>query len=114
MKLKIPELSLIVLIGATSSGKSTFARKHFKPTEVLSSDFCRGILANDENDQSATKEAFELLHYIAESSRQTHYGKALCQRPHAGGSNRFAARNHSIIKKRGVQNSSCIEAEMES
>ncbi len=65
MKLTIPELSLVVLIGATSSGKSTFARKHFKPTEILSSDFCRGILADDENDQSITKEAFELLHYIA-------------------------------------------------
>lgn len=65
MKLKIPELSLVVLIGATSSGKSTFARKHFKSTEVLSSDFCRGILADDENDQSVTNEAFELLRYIA-------------------------------------------------
>ncbi|HZH35587.1 MAG TPA: polynucleotide kinase-phosphatase, partial [Pyrinomonadaceae bacterium] len=65
MKLKFPELSLVVLIGATSSGKSTFARKHFKPTEILSSDFCRGILADDENDQSVTSEAFELLHYIA-------------------------------------------------
>src|SRR5438128_998258 len=65
MKLTIPELSLVVMIGATSSGKSTFAREHFKPTEILSSDFCRGILADDENDQSVTKEAFELLHYIA-------------------------------------------------
>ena len=65
MKLTIPELSLVVLIGATSSGKSTFARRHFKPTEILSSDFCRGILADDENDQSITNEAFELLHYIA-------------------------------------------------
>jgi protein phosphatase len=65
MKLTIPELSLVVLIGATSSGKSTFARQHFKPTEILSSDFCRGILADDENDQSITNEAFELLRYIA-------------------------------------------------
>jgi len=65
MKLTIPELSLVVLIGATSSGKSTFARRHFKPTEILSSDFCRAILADDENEQSVTAEAFELLHYIA-------------------------------------------------
>ena len=65
MKLTIPELSLVVLIGATSSGKSTFARQHFRSTEVLSSDFCRAILADDENDQSVTKEAFELLHHIA-------------------------------------------------
>ena len=64
-ELKIPELSLVVLVGVTGSGKSTFARAHFKPTEVISSDFCRGVVADDENDQSATPAAFELLHYIA-------------------------------------------------
>src|SRR5580704_18118601 len=64
-ELKIPELSLVVLVGVTGSGKSTFARAHFKPTEVISSDFCRGLVADDENDQSATPQAFELLHYIA-------------------------------------------------
>ena len=51
MNLNIPELSLVVLIGPTGSGKSTFARAHFKPTEVISSDFCRGLVADDENDQ---------------------------------------------------------------
>ncbi len=61
----IPELALVVLAGASGSGKSTFARKHFKPTEVLSSDFCRGLVSDDENDQSATKDAFEVLHVIA-------------------------------------------------
>jgi len=65
MKITIPEFSLVVLIGATSSGKSSFARRFFKPTEVLSSDFCRAILADDENDQTVTREAFELLHLIA-------------------------------------------------
>lgn len=65
MKLTIPELSLVVLIGASGSGKSSFARKHFKGTEILSSDFCRGLVSDDENDQSATKDAFEILHYIA-------------------------------------------------
>jgi protein phosphatase len=65
MKLTIPELSLVVLIGASGSGKSTFARKHFKPTEVLSSDFCRGLVADDENDQGASNDAFAVLHFIA-------------------------------------------------
>jgi protein phosphatase len=65
MKVTIPELSLVVLIGPSGCGKSTFARKHFKPTEVLSSDFCRGLVSDDENDQAATKDAFEVLHYIA-------------------------------------------------
>ncbi len=65
MKLTFPELSLIMLIGPSGSGKSSFARKHFKPTEVLSSDFCRGLVSDDENDQAATKDAFEVLHFIA-------------------------------------------------
>jgi protein phosphatase len=64
-ELSIPELSLVVLIGVTGAGKSTFARAHFKPTEVISSDFCRGLVADDENDQSATKDAFEVLRFIA-------------------------------------------------
>jgi protein phosphatase len=63
--LAVPELSLVVLVGVTGSGKSTFARTHFKPTEVLSSDFCRGLVADDENDQSATNDAFEVLNFIA-------------------------------------------------
>ena len=65
MNIKIPELSLVVLIGASGSGKSSFARAHFKPTEVLSSDFCRGLVSDDENDQAATKDAFEVLHFVA-------------------------------------------------
>ena len=65
MAFKIPELSLVVLIGASGSGKSTFARKHFKPTEVLSSDYCRGLVSDDENNQAATKDAFAVLHFIA-------------------------------------------------
>ncbi|NNJ05464.1 polynucleotide kinase-phosphatase [Streptomyces sp. PKU-MA01144] len=63
-RLPVTDLSLVVLVGATGSGKSTFARKHFKPTEVISSDFCRGLVADDENDQSASGDAFDLLHYI--------------------------------------------------
>ncbi len=64
MNVKIPELSLVLLVGPSGCGKSTFARKHFKSTEIISSDFCRGLVSDDENDQSATKDAFDLLHYI--------------------------------------------------
>ncbi|MYR92508.1 MULTISPECIES: polynucleotide kinase-phosphatase [unclassified Streptomyces] len=63
--LPVTDLSLVVLIGASGSGKSTFARKHFKPTEIVSSDVCRGLVADDENDQSASGDAFDVLHYIA-------------------------------------------------
>jgi protein phosphatase len=63
--LSVPELSLVVLVGVSGSGKSTFAATHFKATEVISSDFCRGLVADDENDQSATRDAFDVLHYIA-------------------------------------------------
>jgi protein phosphatase len=65
MNITLPEFALIVLIGPSGSGKSTFARTHFGPTEVLSSDFCRGLIVDDENDQSATADAFEVLHFIA-------------------------------------------------
>jgi len=64
-RIVIPEMSLVVLIGASGCGKSTLARTHFKPFETLSSDFCRGLVSNNENEQSATTAAFEVLHYIA-------------------------------------------------
>src|SRR6202041_2673911 len=65
MKITVPELSLVLLVGPSGCGKSTFAGQQFKPTEVLSSDYCRGLVSDDENDQTSTKEAFEVLHFIA-------------------------------------------------
>jgi protein phosphatase len=64
--IKIPDLSLVVLIGSSGSGKSTWARKQFLPTEVVSSDACRAMISDDENDQSVSAEAFRLLHFIVE------------------------------------------------
>lgn len=65
MKIAIPETSLVVLIGASGSGKSTFARKHFAPTEIVSSDTCRGLVSDDESSLDATDDAFALLHFLA-------------------------------------------------
>ncbi|GAC1378903.1 MAG: hypothetical protein NVS4B7_19840 [Ktedonobacteraceae bacterium] len=65
MLLTIPELSLVVLIGPSGCGKSTFARTHFRATEILSLDFCRGLISDDENAQHASRDAFEVLHFIA-------------------------------------------------
>jgi predicted kinase len=65
MEIHIPELSLVALIGTSGSGKSTFARRHFKPTETVSSDTCRAWVSDDENNQAATNDAFEVLYHIA-------------------------------------------------
>src|SRR5271156_1678453 len=65
MHITIPKLSLVVLIGPSGSGKSTFARKHFLPTEILSSDACRALVSDNENDQTVTNHAFAVLHFIA-------------------------------------------------
>jgi protein phosphatase len=65
MHITLPELCLVALVGASGSGKSTFAKNHFKPTEALSSDFFRGLVSDDETDQSASGAAFDSLYYIA-------------------------------------------------
>lgn len=65
MKLTIPEFSLVVLVGPSGCGKSHFAARHFKRTETLSSDYCRGLVSDDENSQAATKDAFSVLQFIA-------------------------------------------------
>jgi protein phosphatase len=64
-EIAIPQLGLVLLVGVSGSGKSTFAREHFAPYEVVSSDVCRGLVSNDETDQAATVDAFDVLHYIA-------------------------------------------------
>src|SRR5262245_52912897 len=61
MQMRIPDFALVALIGASGSGKSSFAAKHFAPTEVISSDRMRGWVADSEMDQSATPDAFDVL-----------------------------------------------------
>ncbi len=66
MIIEIPEFALVLLVGASGAGKSTFAARHFLPTEVVSSDRMRGWVADDESDQSATADAFDVLHYLVD------------------------------------------------
>ncbi len=64
-QITIPTKGLVLLVGVSGSGKSTFASRHFAPTEIVSSDVCRGLVSDDSNDQSATKDAFALVDTIA-------------------------------------------------
>ncbi|MGD1883316.1 MAG: AAA family ATPase [Paracoccaceae bacterium] len=64
-KISIPDFALVVLVGATGSGKSSFARKHFLDTEIVSSDAYRAVVSDDETDLAATGDAFDLLNYTA-------------------------------------------------
>ena len=64
MKIEIPELALVALVGPSGSGKSTFAKKHFLSTEIVSSDYCRGVVSDDENSLDANQDTFELAHYM--------------------------------------------------
>ncbi|GHU56347.1 polynucleotide kinase-phosphatase [Clostridia bacterium] len=65
MRIEIPELAVVAMVGASGSGKSTFAKRYFKPTEVLSSDYFRGLVSDDENNQAVTSDAFDALYYVA-------------------------------------------------
>ena len=98
--LDIPEPSLVVLVGVTGSGKSTFARARFAPTQVLSSDAFRGLVADDENDQSATTAAFDALHHVAglrlRAGRVTVIDATNVQ-PHARAALVHLAREHDVL-----------------
>ncbi|MCH9816036.1 MAG: AAA family ATPase [Actinomycetia bacterium] len=60
----LPNNALVLLVGISGAGKTTFAAAHFAAFETLSSDTCRALVADDENDQSANRAAFEVLHLI--------------------------------------------------
>src|SRR2546425_8079048 len=84
MRLIIPELSFVVLIGVSGSGKSTFARKHFKPTEILSSDYCRGLVSDDERSEEHTSELQSLAYLVCRLLLEKKNSRALKEPRSAG------------------------------
>ncbi|NES14461.1 MULTISPECIES: polynucleotide kinase-phosphatase [Micromonospora] len=98
--LDIPELALVALVGVSGSGKSTFARRHFRPSQVLSSDAFRGMVADDENDQAASGDAFDALHHVAGIRlRRGHLTvvDATNLQPHARAALVKVAREHDVL-----------------
>ncbi|WP_165689247.1 AAA family ATPase [Mycobacteroides abscessus] len=63
--MEIPAGALVLLIGVSGSGKSSFAAQHFTPTQVLSSDHFRAMISDVETDQSCSRAAFEAMEFVA-------------------------------------------------
>ena len=60
--LSFPACALLILVGPSGSGKSSFAHSLFNPSQILASDVCRRMILDDEAAQSANEDVFALLH----------------------------------------------------
>lgn len=99
MVIDLPSPCLLVLIGPSGAGKSTFARRHFEPTEILSSDFCRALVCDDESDQGVSADAFDVLHLIAAkrlSNRKLAVVDATNVQPHSRRNLTGLAQRHAV------------------
>lgn len=65
--IRLPDPSLVVLVGASGAGKSTWARSRFGDWHVVAADDLRAVVGLDEHDQRASKDAFDLLERIADA-----------------------------------------------
>ncbi len=62
--IRLPRRTLLVLAGPAGCGKSTFAARRFAPTEIVSSDACRGLICDDPANQQVNRDAFDLFYSI--------------------------------------------------
>src|SRR3954447_7989232 len=60
----LPDPALVVLVGASGSGKSTWAKERYRAAEIVSSDHLRGLVGSGRHDLDASTEAFALLDLI--------------------------------------------------
>jgi alkanesulfonate monooxygenase SsuD/methylene tetrahydromethanopterin reductase-like flavin-dependent oxidoreductase (luciferase family)/predicted kinase len=60
----LPDPALVVLVGASGSGKSVWAAEHYRRDEVVSSDRLRAVVGSGEHDLDASADAFALLDQI--------------------------------------------------
>jgi protein phosphatase len=64
--LRLPSPSLVVMVGPAGSGKSTFCRRNFRKSQIISTDACRAMLTGDEANQRASGAAFALAYRLAD------------------------------------------------
>lgn len=62
--IEVPRRTLLVLCGPAGCGKSTFADQRFGATTIVSSDHCRAMICDDENNQQVNRDTFDLFYYI--------------------------------------------------
>lgn len=67
MRVVVPSPCLVILCGPAGCGKSSFARRTFLDTAIVSSDRCRAMIADDEASLRVSREAFALFHQIIET-----------------------------------------------
>jgi protein phosphatase len=60
-ELLIPKTALVLLLAPSGAGKSTFAKAHFPPSAIVSSDQCRYYVSDDSMNQECTPLAFRLF-----------------------------------------------------
>lgn len=65
VRIEMPDPALVALVGASGSGKSMFAARHFRQMEVLSLQGFRALLSADPRDPEAAADALECLYTAA-------------------------------------------------